>query len=47
MYGYGNKQIIGDTWLVTVDNAMSYSTVSRDGLCVPLSGHTFIAQPRT
>ncbi|CAF0759060.1 unnamed protein product [Rotaria sordida] len=41
-YGYGDKQIIGDTWLVTNDNIVNYATVSRDDLCVPLSGHIFL-----
>ncbi|CAF3372773.1 unnamed protein product [Rotaria socialis] len=40
-FGYGDKQIIGDTWLVTVDDTVNYATVSRDGLCVPLTGHSF------
>jgi hypothetical protein len=43
-YGYGDKQIIGDTWLVKLDGAISYSTVSR-GDCVPLTGHIFMQQP--
>ncbi|CAF1428398.1 unnamed protein product [Rotaria sordida] len=44
-YGYGDKQIIGDTWLVKIDDAITYSTVSRDGLCVPLTGHSFLPNP--
>ncbi|CAF1261096.1 unnamed protein product [Rotaria sp. Silwood1] len=40
-FGYGDKQIIGDTWLITVDDTVNYATVSRDGLCVPLAGHAF------
>ncbi|CAF2888280.1 unnamed protein product [Rotaria sp. Silwood2] len=44
-YGYGNKQIIGDTWLVKIDQAITYSTVSRDGLCVPLTGNSFLQNP--
>ena len=46
-FGYGNKQIIGDTWLLKDMDGMNYVTVSRDGLCVPLVGHNFLAQPRT
>ncbi|CAF5096187.1 unnamed protein product, partial [Rotaria socialis] len=38
-YGYGDKQIIADTWLIQIDNAVNYATVSRDGLCVPLTGN--------
>ncbi|CAF3059114.1 unnamed protein product [Rotaria sp. Silwood2] len=45
MYGCGNKQIIGDTWLVKIDETLNYATVSHDGLCVPLSGHIFLPQP--
>ena len=41
-YGYGSKQTIGDTWLVKIDEVINYATVSRDGLCVPLSGHVFL-----
>lgn len=44
-YGYGNKQIIGDTWMVKIGGAYTYSTVSRDGLCVPLTGNTFLQSP--
>ncbi|CAF1194769.1 unnamed protein product [Adineta steineri] len=44
-YGYGNKQIIGDTWYVKIDNIINYATVSRDGLCVPLTAHIFLANP--
>ncbi|CAF0774307.1 unnamed protein product [Rotaria sp. Silwood1] len=44
-YGYGNKQIPADTWLVIMDDFITYTTVSSDGLCVPLSGHSFLAQP--
>ncbi|CAF1178739.1 unnamed protein product [Rotaria sp. Silwood1] len=44
-YGYDNKQIIGDTWLVKIDQTINYATVSRDGLCVPLTGHIFLQNP--
>ncbi|CAF2332074.1 unnamed protein product [Rotaria sp. Silwood2] len=44
-YGYGNKQITADTWLVKMDDIISYATFNRDGLCVPLTGHSFLAQP--
>jgi hypothetical protein len=44
MYGYGNKQIIGDTWLIKIDGSINYSTVSRDD-CVPLTSHIFLQQP--
>ncbi|UJR10031.1 hypothetical protein I4U23_014254 [Adineta vaga] len=45
MYGYGDKQIIGDTWLVKIDEVINYVTVSRDNFCVPLSGHVFLSNP--
>ncbi|CAF0739491.1 unnamed protein product [Rotaria sordida] len=45
-YGCGNKQIPADTWLVKIDNVLNSATVSHDGLCVPLTGHSFLAQPR-
>ena len=44
-YGYGDKQIIADTWLITLENVVSYATVSRDGLCVPLNGNNFVSEP--
>lgn len=44
-YGYGNKTIVGNTWLVKIDNQINYSTVSDDGLCIPLSGHVFLTDP--
>ncbi|CAM4916826.1 unnamed protein product [Rotaria socialis] len=44
-YGYGDKQIIADTWLIQIDNAVNYATVSRDGLCVPLTGNNFVSEP--
>lgn len=44
-YGYGSKQIIGDTWLVKIDDVFTYSTVSRDGLCVPFTGNSFLQNP--
>lgn len=43
-FGYGDKQIIGDTWLVKMNDTLSYSTVSR-GDCVPLVGNLFINHP--
>lgn len=45
-YGYGSKQIIADTWFVEISNAINYITVSRDGHCVPLTGHNFLSEPR-
>jgi len=45
LYGYGSKQIIGDTWLIKLNGTIGYSTVSR-GDCVPLSSNTFILEPR-
>jgi hypothetical protein len=45
VYGYGDKMIIGDTWLVVVNETTSFSTVSR-GDCVPLTGNVFTAEPR-
>jgi hypothetical protein len=45
MYGYGDKQIIGDTWLIKRDEAFTYFTVSGDGLCIPLSGHIYSQNP--
>lgn len=35
---YDNKTIITDTWLVESKGVSTYSTVSRDGLCIPLNG---------
>ncbi|CAF4784873.1 unnamed protein product, partial [Rotaria sp. Silwood2] len=46
-YGYGDKQIIGDTWLITKDEAILYFTVSSDGLCIPLNGHNYSQNPAT
>lgn len=43
-FGYGDKQIIGDTWLIRMNETLSYSTVSR-GDCVPLVGNMFIKNP--
>ncbi|CAF5058763.1 unnamed protein product, partial [Rotaria sp. Silwood1] len=34
-----------DTWLVKIDQTINYATVSRDGLCVPLTGHIFLQNP--
>jgi hypothetical protein len=45
IYGYGSKQIIGDTWLIKMNGTISYSTTSR-GDCIPLTGNTFMQQPR-
>lgn len=45
MYGYGDKQIIGDTWLITQDERIMYFTVSNDGLCIPLNGHSYSQNP--
>jgi hypothetical protein len=45
-YGYGDKKIIADTWFVPMDGVISYTTVSRDGLCVPLTGYMFFQQTR-
>ncbi|CAF1098787.1 unnamed protein product [Rotaria sp. Silwood1] len=47
MYGYGDKQIIGDTWLITKDEAIMYFTVSGDGQCIPLNGHNYSQNPAT
>ncbi|CAF3979178.1 unnamed protein product [Rotaria sordida] len=44
-YGYNDKQIIGDTWLVEIDGSANYITFSRDGLCVPLTGNLFLSNP--
>ncbi|CAF1411074.1 unnamed protein product [Adineta steineri] len=44
-YGYGDKQIMADTWYVNIDQVINYATVSRDGLCVPLGGHVFFTDP--
>jgi hypothetical protein len=45
LYGYGDKQILADTWLVKLKGAISYSTVSR-GDCIPLTESIFTGQPR-
>ncbi len=45
IYGYGSKQIIGDTWLVKLNGTIGYSTVSR-GDCIPLTSNIFMQQPR-
>ncbi len=45
LYGYGDKQIIGDTWLIKLNGTIGYSTVSR-GDCVPLTSNVFMQQPR-
>ncbi|CAF0836998.1 unnamed protein product [Adineta steineri] len=47
MYGYGDKQITGDTWLIVEDEAMRYFTVSGDGLCIPLNGNSYSQNPTT
>jgi hypothetical protein len=44
LYGYGDKQIVADTWLVKLDGAITYSTVSR-GDCIPLTGDVFTEDP--
>ena len=44
-YGYGDKQIVGNTWFVKIGDMINYATVSDDGLCVPLSGNVFLADP--
>ena len=46
-YGYGSKEIVGDTWLIEGDGSISYATVSRDGLCVPLTSYVFFQKPTT
>ncbi|CAF1255538.1 unnamed protein product [Didymodactylos carnosus] len=46
-YGYGSKEIIGDTWLIPGDGFINYVTVSRDGLCVPLTLYVFFQKPST
>lgn len=35
---YDGKEIITDTWLVKDQGAMTYTTVTRDDLCIPVSG---------
>ena len=45
MYGYQDKQIIGDTWMIKINETTSYSTVSRDD-CVPLTSYNFLNEPR-
>ncbi len=45
IYGYGDKQIIGDTWLIKMNGTINYATTSR-GDCVPLTGHIFMQEPR-
>jgi len=45
IYGYGDKQIIGDTWLIRINDTITYATVSR-GDCVPLTSDLFIRDPR-
>jgi hypothetical protein len=45
VYGYGSKQIIGDIWLIKMNETVSYTTVSR-GDCVVLTTDTFIQQSR-
>jgi hypothetical protein len=44
IYGYGDKQIIGDTWFTKMYGTTSFITVSRDD-CVPLTANTFIQEP--
>ncbi|CAF0793730.1 unnamed protein product [Rotaria sordida] len=44
-FGYGQKQLIGDTWRIQKDEFINYATVSRDGLCVPLAGQVFFQKP--
>ncbi|CAF0926326.1 unnamed protein product [Rotaria sordida] len=46
-YGYDDKQIIGDTWLITQDEAIMYFTVSNDSLCIPLNGFNYSQNPPT
>jgi len=43
-YGYGDKQIIGDTWLIQINGTIYYSTVSR-GDCIPLTANIFMQEP--
>ena len=43
-YGYGNKQITGDTWFVQMDGTTVFSTVSRDD-CIPLTTTIFSNEP--
>ncbi len=45
MYGYQDKQIIGDTWRIQINGTTTYSTVSRDD-CVPLTSNHFMNEPR-
>jgi hypothetical protein len=45
LYGYGDKQIIGDTWLITTQEAIRYFTVSGDGQCIPLNGNSYSQNP--
>ncbi len=44
-YGYQDKQIIGDTWMIQINGTTTYATVSRDH-CVPLTSHHFMNEPR-
>lgn len=44
VYGYGSKQIIGDTWFIPGDGYTSYATISRDGQRVPVTQTVFFNQ---
>ncbi|CAF2867528.1 unnamed protein product [Rotaria sp. Silwood2] len=44
-YGYGDKKIVADTWIINNNRNLNYVTVSRDGLCVPLTGNIFARTP--
>ncbi|CAF1255596.1 unnamed protein product [Rotaria sordida] len=37
--------MIGDTWLIRMEDYVNYVTVSRDGRCVPLTGHYYFHNP--
>ncbi|CAF3382049.1 unnamed protein product, partial [Rotaria sp. Silwood2] len=45
IYGYGDKKIVADTWIINNNRNLNYVTISRDGLCVPLTGHIFVHTP--
>src|SRR5689334_3988964 len=45
MYGYGDKQILADTWLFNVNETTIFAVVSRDD-CVLLTANNFIHEPR-
>ena len=45
IYGSGDKQIIGDMWLINTNGTLTYATVTR-GDCFPLTESMFVPEPR-